>query len=127
MEELIGKIIQEICISSDKTVITFKTDQGPISYETYGDCCSHSWIEHFENPESLIGGRVESVESVDMDSWWAGEEDYGDHIKQYGVRLCVAGRSPALLEYRNSSNGYYGGALVLSESDAATRQVAEDF
>lgn len=111
MKELIGKRIVAAYLSSDKTVLGFECDGGEcLTYTTEGDCCSYSWIEHFSNSEYLAGSKVLGVEEIDM----PGVEPHGDHeyIQCYGVKILLEGRPAFEFEYRNSSNGYYGGYIT---------------
>lgn len=69
-----------------------------------GDCCSTSWFEGITGTEALFGGIVVSTEEETIDSF---NEGY-DYIQVYGVRI-VTNKGRAVVEFRNSSNGYYGG------------------
>jgi hypothetical protein len=113
LNDLIGRRIRDVYMSADKTKIAFVTNQRTFFFETEGDCCSHSWIEHVTNAENLSGAVVTAIEEVDMSSLNF-KEDY-DHIKVYLTRFHLEGRQPFDLEYRNSSNGYYGGCISPSK------------
>lgn len=114
MKELIGKKIVAAYMSSDKTTLGFILEGGErLSYVTEGDCCSYSWIEHFSNSEYLAGSKVLGVQEIDV----PGVVEHPDHecLQCYGVKVVLEGRPAFEFEYRNSSNGYYGG--YISKSD----------
>jgi hypothetical protein len=109
-----GSKLKAVTLSSDKETVTFEFEEGPsVAYGVEGDCCSISWIEHLELPtESVLGLEILGVEDVCM-----GEEEKGDYdcLRSYETRFRTA-KGDIVLEYRNSSNGYYGGYLVSKEA-----------
>ena len=113
-EALVGKKIIKIEIADDKEAfrIYVEGDSEPILFATDGDCCSHTWIEHFEGIAYLIGGTVVNVEDVDSgaDDEDSEEDKYGNVIRFYGWKV-TTDKGHAMLDYRNESNGYYGGSL----------------
>ena len=122
LDSLVGRTIRAVWINADRTLIVFDTDTGRLAFFTEGDCCSSSWVEHVENAESLVGGTVVDVELLDMPNPTSGsmsppcgDDDYNPDyhtVQAYGLRVDLAGRPPFLLEFRNMSNGYYGGHIV---------------
>lgn len=119
MKKLIGKTIEDVSMNPEHTMIGFRTVDGEkLLYYTEGDCCSSSWIEHTENVDQLHEATVTKIETVPMPE--TREED-GDFIQFYGVKIHVEkqGRPvPAFFfEFRNRSNGYYGGMLVECDVD----------
>lgn len=129
MKELIGKKIESIFIDGkEQELIKFNTDQGPVVYDTYGDCCSETWFADITGIDALIGHTVMEVEKVDM-----GEVDDGRTRQEvdevYSVKFKTTG-GHADIVYRNSSNGYYGGDCSLTSkeiADADLLQVTEDY
>lgn len=113
LSKLKGKQIKSIQINSDKTALKFELAgaQGTIAYYTDGDCCSRSWIEHFSGIENLLDGVIEDATEILIGTYDRGEPEYGfDSHRFYGVKIkTTTGYSD--LEYRNASNGYYGGSL----------------
>jgi hypothetical protein len=106
---LVGKVITAVHIAEDKMAIKFDLADGEsIVAKTDGDCCSHSWIEHIENPEFLIGSPILFAEDVPMPDVVQSDDD--GRVASYGFKLRTA-KGDVLLEYRNESNGYYGGNL----------------
>jgi hypothetical protein len=108
-KSLVGKTIMAVHLAEDKMAIKFDlTDGSSVVAKCDADCCSHTWIEHIENPEFLIGSPIQLAEDVPMPEP-AQPDDYG-LIQSYGFRMRTA-KGDVLLEYRNESNGYYGGSL----------------
>lgn len=92
--------------SRDRVVFKFQ-DGFERAFTVDGDCCSQSWIEHLEMPNDVVGATLLDVEDVGM-----GEIDDPEYCLQvYNTRF-KTDRGEIVLEYRNSSNGYYGGYLT---------------
>lgn len=107
---LIGRKVTAVYLAKDKEAIRFDIEGGePIIARVDADCCSHTWIEMVETPENALG-TVTKVEDVDMPGE-DGEDSDGDYIRYYGCKIHTE-KGSMLLDYRNSSNGYYGGNLV---------------
>jgi hypothetical protein len=108
---LIGKKIYSVFINATENVIYF--DCGPdmfIGYTALGDCCSESWIAdifHFSN----LCEKVLAVEEIPLDSYNV-EDNRGrqEYDQVYGYRF-ITEQGQAILSFRNSSNGFYGGWL----------------
>lgn len=104
---LVGKTVESVFISDDKYALKFVLADGTEIIARVGaDCCSETWIESLENPENLLG-TIRSVEEKDLKDAW---QD-GDFIQFYGCEI-TSEKGYCLIDYRNSSNGYYGGSLV---------------
>ena len=115
IEKIAGHTITKVEISQSKEYLRITTDRRTFVFEAKGDCCSHSWFEAIDDPQAMLGKVVE-VEEIDIPFSKTRPEqvDY-EYIQYYGVRFTTAaGR--ATVEYRNSSNGYYGGSLGAVES-----------
>ncbi len=105
--KLIGKVITAIYIASDKEAIRFDVEDGaPIVARTQGDCCSSSWVESLDFPEQVLGSPVLSVEDIEMPD--LGDLPGRDVMSYYGCKITTA-RGCCVIDYRNESNGYYGG------------------
>ena len=117
MKELEGKIIKQIFIDKDEQhYILFKTDAGNIVYHADADCCSESWFYHILGFDNLINHKVVSVEEIDTGD---APED-GRCRQEYDDLYCIkikTEKGHADIEFRNSSNGYYGGWLELHSTD----------
>src|SRR4051794_31285794 len=104
---LIGKKVTAVYVAADGGAIKFDVQDGePVIARADGDCCSHSWIEYVETPENLLG-TVSAVEDLDLDK--PGEDKDGEFIQFYGCKISTE-KGSSTLDYRNESNGYYGGS-----------------
>ena len=111
---LVGKKILAVYLAEDKKAIKFDLDGAePIITRADGDCCSSTWIEYIETPENLLG-TVAAVEDVDMPD--KGSPAEYDVIAYYGCKI-TTDKGSCLLDYRNESNGYYGGSLDWPRKD----------
>lgn len=106
---LVGKIINEIKIAEDRLAILFITSEGNVKAKCDGDCCSQTWIEHLELPALGFPARVISVRDLDMPNTESCEDE-DEVVKYYGCEI-VTNKGSIIIDYRNSSNGYYGGNL----------------
>jgi hypothetical protein len=80
-----------------------------------GDCCSTCWIEGIDDT-TVLRGEVLDVEDIDMPDLGNidGSRFSGvDEVSYYGLKITTK-HGRAVLDYRNSSNGYYGGSLYVS-------------
>jgi hypothetical protein len=130
--DLINKTIQAICLNEDKTEVAFVDTEGNIhGFYSEGDCCSHSWIEHMSGVAALLGNQITGGEEREIDDdahiFWK-DDDY--RIIVYGIQLRTA-KGYFDLEFRNSSNGYYGGQMVSTTIEksalASMKLITEDF
>lgn len=111
--------LKSVTLDAKKEVITFAFSSlepvPDIRFGVEGDCCSHSWIEHLEAPESVEGRTVVAVDDHTMDSSDEGDvddDDYGAVTVVYQTVFRLDNGDSIKVEYRNTSNGYYGGYLV---------------
>jgi hypothetical protein len=116
LTHLIGETILEVIISDDKDEITFITDKGRLRYLAYGDCCSQSWIETTDPIEDLIGQKIIYTEEHEMDELDELDVEYGNVVRVYQDTLKTE-KISWNIEYRNESNGFYGGSLELYEGE----------
>lgn len=119
--------LKAVILADDSSRITFVLENGAeIAYGVEGDCCSHSWIEHLDVPPYVIGETLTGVEDGGGVPWDGHEcvdrkydDDYNvitegcghDSLQVYNTRFRTP-KGDIVLEYRNDSNGYYGGYLV---------------
>lgn len=109
---LIGKTITAIYLASDKKAIRFDLKEGdPIRARADGDCCSSTWIESLDTPDAILGDPVVSVEDLELPGRDEKKENAdGEYIAYYGCKVTTT-RGICVIDFRNSSNGYYGGNL----------------
>ena len=124
-----GTTIKSLWLSDDKTYMKVCTDKGDYCFIAEGDCCSSSWIEHFENVAMLFDNKIDEIQDITS---FVDEEDITDECVQvYGIKFIVLGRGTAILEFRNGSNGYYGGWIeMVDEEDCKGEEfkpITEDF
>lgn len=104
---LIGRSINEVLLSNYKNEILFITNTENIVGTCFGDCCSTTWIEHVEN--TIISYPVTVISVEDIGEMQPSTTDSNSHefIQYYGCKI-VTDRGTIVIDYRNSSNGYYG-------------------
>lgn len=114
-ENMIGKTLKAVTLGAAKDRVTFDFADGfSRSFGVEGDCCSSSWIEHLELPGDIEGATLLSVQdSAPITQSHADhDEACGDSFIEVYNTAFKTDRGEIVLEYRNSSNGYYGGYLV---------------
>jgi hypothetical protein len=107
---LIGKIVTAVWLADDKKAIRFDVGGEHIIAKADGDCCSSTWIESFDNPDALVGAEVVSAEDVGGIKP-AKDDGDGSVVAFYGFKIATT-KGVCVLDYRNESNGYYGGNLA---------------
>lgn len=105
---LAGKTLLGMKIADDKEAILFITDSGDIEALCDADCCSHTWVEHIELPALGFPARVISAEDIEMPD--LGDMPGCDVVEYYGFKISTD-KGDIVIDYRNDSNGYYGGNL----------------
>lgn len=113
--QLIGKTITAIEIAEDQKALRFVLTDGECVVNVDGDCCSSTWIEHIELPALGFPAQVVSVEDLNMSR--PDEGEHGDSVTAfYGCKV-TTDRGEIVIDYRNESNGYYGGNLAWPHED----------
>lgn len=108
MQQLINKTIRSCSWSKDGTKMTITTSEGDFNFYTGSDCCSESWIEHVTEPK--YPAKILSIEEKDLPGPTpSGRQEYD----QAYSTVFKTDQGDLEVEYRNSSNGYYGGSLEL--------------
>lgn len=104
---LIGKIIRNIYVSSDKKAIKILLDDGgSVAIVTQAGGHSFTWIEHVRS--IMLPAVVVSVDSVESDNI-----DSDDKQVLLCYRLDInTNNGSIIVDYRNSSDGPYKGYLV---------------
>lgn len=104
---LIGKTLTAVDLACDKQAIRFTLEGGEtIVAKAEGRSCSHTWIENVEMPAGGLPAKVLAATDLDLPS----QDKDGDLIQFYGLKL-TTDKGDLVLDYRNESNGYYGGNL----------------
>lgn len=129
LNALDGKTIHEIYMNDE--YLTFVTDEGNVTFEVEGDCCSHSEFFDFYGVANLLGQKVVAFESVSLSPGDPGyrpetfdvpseewEEEW-EKVQVYGYRITTEhplfGSVSAVMSFRNTSNGYYGGWMNVTK------------
>src|SRR5512139_2478478 len=105
--------VESVWITDNRRYLKFMfEDGGHVYWRVEGDCCSYTWIEGIEN----LGSKG-TVLSITNDGAMSGGPkstgDNFDHVRYYGLTLKTEyGR--LIIDYRNDSNGYYGGSMELA-------------
>lgn len=114
-ERLIGEDIQAFKLKKDGSQLTlyFNGKRSAVLVPE-GDCCSYTWIESIDN-EDALNGKILSVEDIEMPDLGNidGKRYEGvDEVQYYGLKI-VTENGDCVIDYRNSSNGCYGGTIVV--------------
>jgi hypothetical protein len=102
-------------LSEDKESMIVKCKDGDYKIIAEGDCCSQSWIEHYDpiSEGSLILDIIEkeciNLKECNYDS---ATEEYNDELDQYFYEI-KTDKGDFMIEMRNENNGYYGGELYV--------------
>ncbi len=107
---LIGKKITQIKIADDKEAILFICEDGDVKARCDAECCSHTWIEHIELPALGFPALVVAVDDLDLPGSDDNHQEY-ECLQVYGLKI-TTDKGDLIIDYRNSSNGYYGGDLI---------------
>ena len=107
---LVGKTLIDIQLAADKEAIRFVTTDGDVVALCDADCCSHTWVETVESTLRRFPATI--LKAGDLELNREPEDDPELEVVQfYGFEL-VTDQGVVIFDYRNSSNGYYGGWLV---------------
>lgn len=112
---LVGQIVLGIAARDD--VLRIKTGEGEFECRVSADCCSRSWIETIEAPNDLRGAEIlDVVDSGACPDAEGFEQSFvrsesGNELKVYSTTIRTT-KGDVVIEYRNESNGYYGGSLL---------------
>lgn len=104
-KELAGVTIDKVEHDGERLWLRL-SDGRTATFEVEGDCCSRSWID---NVNSLSDGGATFLEYVD--GGHTGSENQDDGLLQFYKSTIRTSKGDIDIEYRNESNGYYGGSL----------------
>ena len=119
---LIGVTVRTFKVSDDKSEATIcgsKDDGAEGKLVRYKlrceqECCSSTWIEDVHELSSLIGHTILAVEDLPMIKEEDDPEVSGNYVTFYGFTMRTE-IGVCTIDFRNSSNGYYGGSLILEK------------
>lgn len=112
LDNLIGQKINSVVVSDDCELITFETDTHKYIYEAEGECCSCSWVEEIEDIDNIIGQTIIKIKKNGVKRGFEENEYECLDIMNYDI---YTEKGICKIDFRNSSNGYYGGNLQISE------------
>lgn len=109
---LVGKTLVGMKLAEDRQAILFQTTDGDLVVQVDADCCSYTWVEHIELPALGLPALVIAVEDLEMPENSAPSAFHKDPdvLAFYGCKISTD-RGEIVIDYRNDSNGYYGGSL----------------
>jgi hypothetical protein len=110
--DLIGKTITKVEIAEDKMAMRLTLSDGEMLIRVDADCCSHTWIEHVEMPTELPA-LVTAVGDIELN---ADADTRDGELAFYGYRIST-NQGDLVIDYRNESNGYYGGSIVFGNDE----------
>ena len=116
---LVGKTVQKVFLAEDRKALKFLlADGSEVKAWVDANCCSYTWIEELQGVDQLIGAVVTSVEGVNMPTPEGEVETSSgeDTVQFYGTKIHTD-KGFMLIDYRNESNGYYGGDLVWDKEE----------
>lgn len=112
---LVGKTILSVKIATDRMALLFSFNDGTsLVARTDGDCCSQTWIEHVELPTEFPA-KIISAGSIELNIDDVTNDDY-ECLSFYGYKISTD-KGDMVIDYRNSSNGYYGGDIVFGKRE----------
>ena len=120
-KSLLGKNVLSVELSDCSTFLRFNLDNDdPVLWFSEADCCSDTWIEHVSIPHRWDWDksplRVSKVEYIEMGDVMPTRQDrdqlYGVTVHLEDVDRCS---EKLHIEFRNSSNGYYGGYMTAGD------------
>ncbi len=110
---LVGMVLVNAWVDGDNnTELCLAFEEGVLVFETEADCCSSSWIEYLDHPAN---GYDAIIAEVSDESEYRMESDERHECLRYYQQVIKTTKGDLVIEYRNSSNGYYGGALRFKE------------
>lgn len=112
---LIGKTLTGMKIAVDRQALLFQTADGDLIVNVDADCCSYTWVESVELPALGFPALVTAVEDLslpdDTDKAASTFHENPEVLAFYGCKISTD-RGEIVIDYRNDSNGYYGGSLT---------------
>jgi hypothetical protein len=109
-DPLIGKTLTAFELTNDRKAMRFTLADGEqIVVLCDADCCSETWIEHVSLPSRGLPATVLGAQDIEMPD--LGDMPGRDVVQYYGFKV-TTDKGDLVVDYRNDSNGYYGGNLA---------------
>ncbi len=106
---------------NDEKVVLYAEDGRSIVLTVEGDCCSHSYFTDngIKDFKSIVGETLIKLEETECPGalpdghFFVSEEDErnGDCVALYCLKV-TTDKQEVSIDWRNDSNGYYGGMLL---------------
>lgn len=131
MLELKNKTIRHVLLGHaefDGEWVKFITDEGTLVYESDANCCSDTFISNIQGLRNLLGYKVfDAVECPTINNAEPSYRQKYDDIHRY---VLATDQGYVDIEFRNSSNGYYGGDFHLISREPSTiewKELTDDY
>lgn len=106
-----GKTVTKVEIATDKMALRFTLSDGTtVRARCDADCCSQTWIEHIEMPTEA-SFTVTAVYNIPLNEHLDTDDET---LRHYGMKIATD-KGDLVIDYRNESNGYYGGSLSFDD------------
>lgn len=132
LDDLIGLTVLKIetNLGNDELFIKLKDSFGNKVYMvfySYGDCCSTSWIESLEGDQDIIENEIINIIEHELPPLEDDDPDlmFDNNFTQICNYEIVTAKGSCVIDFRNSSNGYYGGSLDLRESSIVKTKASD--
>lgn len=113
-----GKLVTRVQTDDSDATITFD-DGTSLMVHLEGDCCSDSFFTDQDQFTELEGSKILSVErrgSGDhTPSVKSQQEPQRQEESSWAFLVFITDKGHVTIDWRNDSNGYYGGWVTLSE------------
>jgi len=108
---LIGKTLLGVTLEDDRSGLTFDLGEEILHVGVDADCCSYTWIESIELPALGFPATVFSVDDLELPHYPDSEFHPNSDVEAYYGCKISTDKGEIIIDYRNDSNGYYGGSL----------------
>ena len=114
LDDLVGLTVLELETSDDNQHLSIRLKDSfdniiDTHFVAYAMCCSQSWIESIEGKEDIIGNEIINIIEHNLPS----EDTSDNELLQFYNYEIITSQGSCVIDFRNSSNGYYGGSLDL--------------
>jgi hypothetical protein len=111
IDSLVGRTVLALRVGDGEGALALAMEDGGALYlVAEGDCCSECWFSDVLNVDALLGSSVRSI--VEREGRDLGHESRQESDNFYGLDIHT-NKGTCQIEFRNSSNGYYGGSVEL--------------